>query len=91
MATKWNDISYILRSRYRLLVLQYLAKRDTPITPTKLKKELNIDKAHISRALKDLVNIKLVDCLTPDVRKAKLFRINNEGIKVEKDSSSVKL
>ena len=71
MATKWDNISYILRSRYRLKVLQYLAKLNAPTTPTKLKRELKIDKAHISRALKDLIKKNWVICLTPKVRKTK--------------------
>lgn len=90
MTTKWDDISYILRSRYRLMVLQYLAKINAPITPTKLKKELNIDKAHISRSLKDLTKKKLVNCLTPNARKTKLFQITKDGKRIEGEVGLVK-
>ena len=72
------------------MVLQYLVKINAPITPTKLKKELNIDKAHISRALNDLVNKTWVHCLTPHVRKTKLFQITEAGKGIEKEVKLVK-
>ena len=91
MATKWDNLSYILRSKYRVKVLQYLSKLNAPTTPTKLKRELNIDKAHVSRALQDLVKKNWVTCLTPKARKTKLFHITKSGIDIEKELESVKL
>lgn len=72
------------------MVLQYLVKINVPITPTKLKKELKIDKAHISRALNDLTKKKWVHCLTPNVRKTKLFQITKSGKGIEKEVGFVK-
>lgn len=90
MATNWDNVSYILRSKYRIKVLQYLSKLNAPTTPTKLKRELNIDKAHISRALQDLAKKDWVTCLTPEARKTKLFQITKSGIAIEKELESIK-
>lgn len=89
MTTKWDNISYILRSKYRVKILQYLSKLNAPTTPTKLKRELNVDKAHISRALSDLVKKNWVTCLTPKARKTKLFQISKSGIDIEKQIQSI--
>ena len=91
MATKWDNLSYVLRSKYRVKILQYLSKLNAPTTPTKLKRELNVDKAHISRALKDLVKKNWVTCLTPKARKTKLFQITKSGTEIEKELEFVKL
>ncbi|MEK6872045.1 MAG: hypothetical protein AABX16_04040 [Nanoarchaeota archaeon] len=49
--TKWDDISLIISSSYRHKVLKSL---NDPKTPSKISKELEINKTHISRALSNL-------------------------------------
>ena len=83
----WDSVSFVKRSNYRELVLKAIEK---PSNPTKLKKELNIDKAHVSRALQSLIKKKWVICLTPKVRKTKLYQITKSGIEIEKELERVK-
>jgi len=83
-ATKWNDVSFIISSEYRRKVLAAL---ENPKIPSKLSKELNINKAHISRALKELKSRKIVKCLTPDSNKGKLYIISNYGKEILKEVS----
>ena len=66
----WKEVSFIIRSKYRKEVLLSLIK---PKTPTEIAKELNLHRAHISRALIDLTKQKLVTCLTPDEKKGRLY------------------
>ena len=84
MPTKpnWPLVSYIKSSKYRERVLKALGK---PQTPTDIKKELKIDKAHVTRALQSLVKEKLVICHTPNVRKYKIFERSQEGEKILQD------
>jgi len=79
MSKNWNLVSFVKRSKYRELVLKAIEK---PSNPTKLKKELDIDKAHVSRALSNLIEKKLAICLTPEAKKFKLFQITKLGNKI---------
>lgn len=74
--TKWEDISLIISSSYRKKVLQIL---DNPKTPSNIAKELNINKTHISRALSELQERKMIQCLTPKANKGKLYIITEHG------------
>ena len=75
----WDLVSFVKRSRYREMVLKAIEK---PSNPTKLKKELKIDKAHVSRALASLIKKELAICLTPEAKKFKLFQITKLGTKI---------
>ena len=86
MPENWDLVSFVKRSKYREMVLKAIEK---PSNPTKLKKELNIDKAHVSRALSSLIDKGLAVCLTPDAKKFKLFQITKKGIKVLKELNKV--
>lgn len=81
--TKWKHISFIISSDYREKVLKIL---ENPKMPSKISKELSIDKAHISKTLKDLEKEKLVKCLTPDSAKGKLYVITDYGKEILKET-----
>lgn len=74
--TKWENISYIISSEYRKKILKNL---ENPKIPSKLSKELNINKSHISRVLRELDSKKMIKCLSPNSHKGKLFIISNYG------------
>ena len=71
MSKKWELISFIKGSSYRKKVLEALNK---PKTPTELSRELKINRAHISRSLIDLCSKNLVICLTPKIKKTRLYQ-----------------
>jgi len=85
--TKWEDISFIISSGYREKVLKIL---DNPKTPSKISKELDINKTHISKTLKELKLKKLIKCLTPNSNKGKLYNISNHGKEILKEISNLK-
>ena len=82
MATDWQLISFVRSSKYREQVLKAL---DKPKTPTEIKKEIKIDKAHITRALQSLIEERLVVCHTPKARKYKIFERTNKGNNIIKN------
>ena len=84
--TKWQDVSFIVSSNYRKKVLESL---ENPKTPSKISKELNINIAHISRALNELMDKKLVECLTPNSNKGKLFVITKRGKEILEESKKL--
>ncbi len=80
-ATKWEELSFIISSSYRKKVLEAL---ENPKTPSRISKELNINKTHISKTLKELLSKKIIMCLTPKANKGKLYIISNHGKKILK-------
>ena len=82
MATDWNLISFIKRSKYREMVLKEL---NNTKTPTQLSKILKIHKAHVSVSLQTLIKRGLVICYTPGERKYKIFGRTPKGDKILKD------
>lgn len=85
--TKWEDVSFVISSEYRFKVLK---KLDAPKTPSKISKEIEINKTHISRALSELESKNIVKCLTPDAKKGKLFIISDYGKKILEEATKVK-
>ncbi len=76
MSTKWDLVSFVKASSYRQKVLENL---DKPATPTELAKGLNLNRSHVSRALIDLVEKRLVICLTPSAKRARLYQRTKVG------------
>ncbi|MBI4177121.1 MAG: helix-turn-helix transcriptional regulator [Candidatus Aenigmarchaeota archaeon] len=80
MVNKWELAGKVHASSYRVKVLSRLA--ETPRMPTQLSKELDIKMSHISRTIRELVNSGLVESLTPDLRKSRVYGITRVGKEV---------
>ena len=74
---RWNIRSTIHASKYKQKILKYLKKG--PSTPHIISVSLNLSASHTSTTLKQLINIELIFCLTPDRRKGKLFGLTPKG------------
>ena len=81
MTNKWELIGKINASSYRKKILIIL---QDPKTPSQLEKETKIKFSHVSRALTELTENKLIECLTPNLRKNKIYKITNLGHKILK-------
>jgi len=84
--TKWEDIGFIASSEYRKKVLKVLENHKMP---SSLSRELNINKTHISRTLKELSNRKMIECKTPNIRKGKIYVITDYGKNVLKKEEKI--
>ncbi len=73
---KWELVSFVNRSQQRRKILSALEK---PITPSQLSKSTGLYLTHVSRALKELTEKGLVECLTPKERVEKYYRITALG------------
>ena len=83
----WNDVGFVLASRYRRDVLNALKKG--PRTPSIISREMSLHIEHVSRALGELVTRNLVEILTPERRRGKLYCLTSKGKEViEKISES---
>lgn len=73
-------IAYVLSSTYRLKVVKVL--HENMSFPAKIAKNFGIRLNHISKVLKDLKDNNIVECINPEVRKGKLYRLTDKGEKI---------
>jgi DNA-binding MarR family transcriptional regulator len=78
MTSKWDNISYVISSQYRIAVLRRLA--DGPATPSRISDDQDLGIAHISRALQSLTERDLVSLLvSEDRRKGRVYGLTDHG------------
>lgn len=76
----WEKIGFVIASEYRKNILIHLKER--PKTPKQLSEEMKIYLSHVSTTLKELTKLKIVECLTPELNKGRLYRLTREGEKI---------
>jgi len=70
-------IEYIEKSKYRRKVLKTLANNAK--MPSEISKDTGIVQNHISNTLRQLKDHNLVECINPEVRKGRLYRLTDDG------------
>ena len=75
-----TEISYVQISKYRTKVMKSL-EEDIKI-PTSIANDSGIRTNHISKVLSELKAHELVECINPEVRKGRLYRLTEKGEKV---------
>jgi len=77
----WDDVSYVISSRYRIATLRRLS--EGPATPSLIADETDLSIAHVSRALQELRDNELVTLLvSEDRRKGRVYGVTDEGLAV---------
>ena len=71
------EISYVQMSKYRIKVMKAL-EGDVKI-PSVIAKDSGIKTNHISKILSELKAHELVECINPEVRKGRLYRLTDKG------------
>ena len=77
MMTRWELVSFVKASDMRLNILHSIDERVH--TPTELKQKFSVPISRISSVLKELSDKGLVENLTPERRKSKMFSITKKG------------
>lgn len=77
MKINWNKTGFVIASKSRSSVVQLLAKG--PSTPKAISEETGLYLSHVSNALKELTKEEIVTCLTPDLRKGRLYSLTDIG------------
>ena len=71
------EISYVEISQYRKKVMKSL---DGEVKiPSNIAKDSGIRTNHISKVLSELKSHELVECINPEVRKGRLYRLTDKG------------
>ncbi|MBR2558690.1 MAG: winged helix-turn-helix transcriptional regulator [Methanobrevibacter sp.] len=80
-------ISLLARSKRRIKVLKSLENEDK--IPSRISKEIEDNSNHVSKYLKSLKEVALVECLNEDDKRYRYYSITDKGKyyldKVEKD------
>ncbi len=75
-----DKIKYVNRSTYRLKVLKSLN------TQVKMPREISADcdilPNHISNVLRQLKEKDIVECINPEVKKGRLYRLSDDGLNI---------
>ena len=78
-----KDIDYVNKSRYRLKVMKSL---DGEVKiPSEIANDTEIFQNHISNTLRQLKEQELIECINPEVRKGRLYRLTDKGDEVVKN------
>ena len=75
-----TEISYVNISKYRTKVMKSLDGE--VLIPSQIAKNSGIRTNHISKVLAELKAHELVECINPEVRKGRLYRLTNNGEKI---------
>jgi DNA-binding transcriptional ArsR family regulator len=77
----WDNVSFVISSRYRVAVLRRLA--EGPVTPTHIAEDVDARVAHVSRAIGQLRDQGLVRLLvSEDRRKGRVYGLTSTGEQV---------
>ena len=72
-----KEVGYIQVSTYRTKVMKSL---DGEVKiPSQIAKDTDILQNHMSATLKQLKEHELVECINPEVRKGRLYRLTDKG------------
>lgn len=78
MNSDWDEVSYVISSRYRVETLEHLA--DGPATPSRIASDESIDISHVSRALQELRDRSMAELLvSEDRKKGRVYGITEKG------------
>lgn len=78
-----SEISYVEISSYRAKVMKSL-EGDVKI-PSQIAKDSDIRVNHISKVLSELKAHELIECINPEVRKGRLYRLTDKGNELAKN------
>lgn len=78
-----TEISYVQTSTYRTKVLKAIG--DETKIPSKIAKDSGLRQNHISNVLRQLKDHELVECINPEVKKGRLYRLTEKGSKLFKN------
>lgn len=77
--TPWDELSFIVRSKHRSGVLEYLAEHG-PAMPRRIADDTDRPMSNVSHELKNLRDRGVVDLLVDDsVQKGRIYGVTDDG------------
>ena len=81
-----TEISYVNISKYRTKVMKTLDEEVK--IPTVIARDSGIRTNHVSKVLSELKAHELIECINPEARKGRLYRLTDKGEKVTENIKS---
>jgi predicted transcriptional regulator len=78
----WNKYGYVVSSDYRKKVVTSLLAG--PKTPKQIAVEVNLYLSHVSKTLNELQESEIAVCLTPELKRGRIYELTKEGKDVAK-------
>ena len=78
-----KEIGYVKISSYRTKVMKSL--EDDIKIPSKIAEDSDIRQNHISKVLAELKAHEMVECINPEARKGRLYRLTPKGDELVKN------
>jgi predicted transcriptional regulator len=78
----WKKYGIIISSDYRKKVLESIA--ESPKTPKQIANETNLYLSHVSKTLNELVSQGVAICLTPTLKRGRLYELTRDGKELQK-------
>ncbi len=75
-----SKLEYVEKSSYRVKVLK--AMGDDVKIPTKIAEDSGVLRSHLSNVLRELREKELVECINPNSKKGRLYRLTEEGFEI---------
>ena len=85
MKQNWEKLGFVLAGKYRSHVVEVL--KEGPRTPKKISQQTGLYLSHVSKTLKELVNAGLVECLTPNLRRGRIYGLTSIGTEIAEQIS----
>ena len=73
----WKKYGQVISSHYRRKVILNLLSG--PMNPKQIANKTGLYLSHVSKTLSELSSLGLVNCLTPELRRGRIYRITTEG------------
>lgn len=70
-------VGFLKASKHRIDILALL--ENEIVTPTEISNKLNIHRSQVSRLLSELVERRLIEVSTPNLRKGKVYSLTEKG------------
>jgi len=77
-----DEINFVKASKYRTKIMKTL--EGNVKIPSQIAEDIDINRSHISDILSQLKEYDLVECVNPEVRKGRLYRLTKKGKEVVK-------
>lgn len=75
----WNIFAWLKRGKRRIDILKILGETTVPLSKNEISKKLKIALPQVSLVINELVKKNLVECLNPQDKIGKLFRLASLG------------
>jgi predicted transcriptional regulator len=75
----WELYAWLKRGNRRKEIIKIIANSSTPLTVNEVKTKVKIAMAQASFTVKELLDKKLIECLNPNDKIGRLYKITKEG------------